>query len=71
MMSRDAAPGSPYAVAIGCTCPVVDNAGGKGCGQFDEQGEPLFWVSDFCPLHSPGLLLIGTIEKALDGDDDE
>jgi hypothetical protein len=45
-------PGSPAAVAAGCTCPVMDNARGKGA-RFNEAGEPLFWVTQGCPLHAP------------------
>lgn len=42
-------PGSPEAVAIGCTCPVLDNAHGRGhlcdgwhCG---------WWINAGCPVH--------------------
>ena len=40
-------PGSDEAVAHGCTCPVMDNARGKGwmCQ------EGIFWRSADCPLH--------------------
>ena len=37
-------PGSPEAVAQGCTCPVMDNGHGAGRGG-------LFWTSGDCPLH--------------------
>ena len=39
-------PGSDEAVKQGCTCPVLDNAHGKGIGN----GE--FWIKDDCPLHA-------------------
>ena len=41
-------PGSPEAVSAGCTCPVMDNAHGKGfmfCGQL------AFYMAGDCPLH--------------------
>lgn len=44
-------PGSDEAVAQGCTCAVMDNGHGEGCGQFDKDGEPLFWINSGCPLH--------------------
>ena len=41
-------PGSPEAVAQGCTCPVLDNCNGKG----SEFGGPgTFWMHSGCPLH--------------------
>lgn len=43
------APGSPEAVAQGCTCPVMDN--GHGRGLFGD-GERFGWVMSWdCPLH--------------------
>ncbi len=40
-------PGSPEAVKLGCTCPVMDNANGKGY-----MGYAGFYVySSDCPLH--------------------
>lgn len=47
------APGSPDAVAHGCTCPVMDNGDGAGCGYTSElaPGEPLYWFDYGCPLH--------------------
>lgn len=38
-------PGSADAVALGCTCPVLDNGHGKG------RGDGNFWVNGDCPLH--------------------
>jgi len=43
-------PGSPEAMAQGCTCPRMDNANGKGAG-LDEDGTPLFWRTHGCPVH--------------------
>ena len=40
-------PGSPDAIAAGCTCPVLDNAHGLG------RGDGTFWISELCPLHNP------------------
>lgn len=41
-------PGSPEAIARGCTCPVIDNQHGHGV---EFRGEVAFWVIDTCPLH--------------------
>ena len=43
-------PGSPAAVAQGCTCPVYDNAHGAGMGR-DEHGRVVYVMSEGCPLH--------------------
>jgi hypothetical protein len=40
-------PGSDEAIKLGCTCPVIDNNHGAGCGN------GLFWISFECPLHGP------------------
>lgn len=46
------APGSPEAVAQGCTCPVMDN--GHGRGLFGD-GQRFGWVMSWdCPLHGRG-----------------
>lgn len=37
-------PGSNEAIALGCTCPVLDNHYGRG-----EAGR--FWVTFGCPVH--------------------
>lgn len=44
-------PGDPQAVSDGCTCPVTDNANGKGCGYVDSEGWPLYVFDLECPLH--------------------
>lgn len=41
------APGSDDAVALGCTCPVMDNA--RGWGAWGRAG--VYWVEADCPLH--------------------
>lgn len=41
-------PGSDEAGLLGCTCPVIDNARGRGC-----MGSGEFWVTDGCPVHAP------------------
>lgn len=42
-------PGSPEALKAGCTCPVVDNANGKGVlGNGEAYG---WWVTASCSLH--------------------
>jgi hypothetical protein len=43
-------PGSSEAVKAGCSCPVMDNYHGKGCGH-TENGHPLFWVNGDCKVH--------------------
>jgi len=42
-------PGSPEAIDQGCTCPVDDNARGRGFPMTD--GEMCFYVEAACPLH--------------------
>jgi hypothetical protein len=47
-------PGSPEAIKAGCTCPVLDNAHGKGYmgGAKDrETGKTLFVYNCACPVH--------------------
>ena len=46
-------PGSPKAVAQGCTCPVMDNAHGQGAGWPAAPGSTTFWYTVGCPLHAP------------------
>jgi len=41
-------PGSDEALALGCTCPVMDNHHGAG---LDYPNGPAFWVKGRCPLH--------------------
>lgn len=41
-------PGSDAAIERGCTCPVMDNAHGRGIPTPDG---PRFWYSERCPLH--------------------
>lgn len=47
-------PGSKEALAIGCTCPVVDNGHGKGIygGLLFDDGKPKFWIAGNCPIHN-------------------
>lgn len=44
-------PGSAEANEAGCTCPVLDNEHGRGCGFLDEDGNPTFWITELCPIH--------------------
>lgn len=48
-------PGSEEAVKKGCTCPVIDNARGKGFPWPDAEGNlaTSFWITSGCPLHAP------------------
>jgi len=59
-------PGSVEAIARGCTCPVVDNGHGRGCGE-DDAGRPKFWINMRCPIHGrsnlPPAEYIGEVEK--------
>ncbi len=43
-------PGSDDAIKLGCLCPVLDNAHGKGAYIID--GEPVYWITAECPVHS-------------------
>lgn len=40
-------PGSDEAVALGCTCPVMDNNHGAGTKGL----EGCFWYTSGCPVH--------------------
>lgn len=42
-------PGSDAAIAMGCTCPVLDN--GHGNERLDRPGERGFVMNSECPLH--------------------
>ncbi len=51
---REPFPGSEAARALGCRCPMLDNAYGRGYmgGIRDsETGELVFVVAQGCPLH--------------------
>jgi len=41
-------PGSDAAIKQGCTCPVLDNAHGRGIMGEEDFG---FWIDSSCPLH--------------------
>ena len=41
-------PGSDAAIALGCTCPILDNGHGRGC---DGTGRR-FWINAECPIHN-------------------
>lgn len=43
-------PGSREAVALGCKCPRMDNAHGRGAYEMPD-GTPIFYINDDCPLH--------------------
>ena len=49
-------PGSDEAIEAGCTCPVIDNAHGKGyMGEVtDDKGQTVYIFSGDCPLHGAG-----------------
>jgi hypothetical protein len=44
-------PGSKEALALGCTCPVLDNAHGEG---ITYGGERAWWINRKCPIHERG-----------------
>lgn len=44
-------PGSDAAVALDCTCPVLDN--GYYVRGHWKKGEPVFWIDAKCPVHAP------------------
>ena len=46
-------PGSPESVKQGCTCPIMDNAYGKGYmgGVKDDDGNIIFVTQVGCPVH--------------------
>jgi hypothetical protein len=48
-------PGSDEAILRGCTCPVIDNAHGKGYmgGAKGSDGYTLFVYTCGCPVHAP------------------
>lgn len=67
-MSADLAPppGSEAALDQGCTCPVIDNAHGRGWrgGVKDKiTGETLYVYTHGCPVHCP----VETQSKERDG----
>lgn len=41
-------PGSPLSEVHGCTCPVMDNAGGRGTVINDQV---MYWINGACPIH--------------------
>ena len=43
-------PGSDAAIELGCTCPVLDNAHGRGAWG-TEGDDALFWQDATCPFH--------------------
>ena len=49
-------PGSREAMALGCKCPVLDNAHGRGYlgGVKDGSGETVFVFTVGCPVHDAG-----------------
>lgn len=42
-------PGSNEAIEHGCTCPVIDNAGGTG--HWECEGEMYYVLRTDCPVH--------------------
>jgi hypothetical protein len=50
IQSKHPNPGSDEALDLGCSCPVLDNAHGRGIWTGNGL-EPAFWISADCPLH--------------------
>lgn len=52
-MSNPPNPGSSEAIDLGCTCPVIDNARGKGYmgGARGKDGRAVFVYAMDCPVH--------------------
>lgn len=50
---KDPNPGSPEAVKLGCKCPVLDNANGRGVPLRNGKGGTItsFWINGECQLH--------------------
>lgn len=50
-------PGSSEAGKSGCTCPVLDNAHGRGYmgGVKDDHGKTVYVINLDCPVHREGL----------------
>lgn len=51
-------PGSNEAIALGCSCPILDN--GHGLGAYggtikNREGCPIFWYDTLCNLHGQQL----------------
>jgi len=46
-------PGSQEALDEGCTCPVLDNHHGTGCGYKSADGKTAFIMTMGCPVHNP------------------
>lgn len=53
-MSEKPNPGSDAAIALGCTCPVIDNHYGRGVPYRGPNYGASFWRADNCPLHGLG-----------------
>lgn len=57
-------PGSEEAVRQGCTCPILDNARGRGAYISASTKKPVFWYDFGCPLHGKDGSLQGEMEDA-------
>lgn len=57
-------PGSPYAIAHGCLCPVIDNGRGAGCRGTKEK--PEFIMIRECPLHGSSPNAADAVELPLE-----
>jgi hypothetical protein len=44
-------PGSDEAFKLGCCCSFISN--NYGVGVLDKKGNPQFYITEGCPVHSP------------------
>ncbi len=44
-------PASDEAFKLGCTCSLISNRYGEGV--LNKKGEPSFFITEGCPVHSP------------------
>jgi len=65
-MTTTPPPGSPEAIALLCTCPVMDNQYGRGYRYVASAKTRLYVINADCPLH-------GSAREAVspDGEKDE
>ena len=61
-MSNPPNPGSSEAIDLGCTCPVIDNARGRGYmgGAKGKDGRTVFVYTEGCPVHHEEVSELGS-----------
>ena len=60
-MNKPPNPSSREAIDLGCTCPVLDNAHGRGYmgGAEDNEGRTVFVYTGGCPVHDEEVNAMG------------